>query len=74
MSKLKNIIRIIAAVAYIVFLTLGIYAAYNGDRLVAMFWAITCGAESIGLSIDNIARTMVGKGVLEGTTDGKKEA
>lgn len=58
-------IRTIAAVTYILFLVLGIIAAYKGDWIVAMFFAITCGAESLGLSIDNIARTMIGKGVLK---------
>jgi len=59
-------IRKLAAVAYLIFLVLGIIAAYKGDWVVAMFWAITCGAESLGMSIDNIARTMIGKGVLKG--------
>ena len=60
-------IRKITAVVYLLCLVLGIIAAYKGDWVVAMFWAITCGAESISISIDNIARTMVGKGVLKGS-------
>jgi len=56
--------RVILVILYFILLGVGIYEAYRGDWVVALFWAITCAGESIGVSIDNVARTMKGKGVL----------
>jgi L-asparagine transporter-like permease len=44
--------RKIAVIIYLVFLLLGIRAAYDGDWVVAMFWAIICASENIAVSID----------------------
>ena len=37
---------------YWVFLGLGIHAAYSEHMAVALFFAITCAGESLGMSID----------------------
>jgi len=37
---------------YWLFMGLGIHAAYTGRMEVALFFAITCAGESIGVSID----------------------
>jgi len=46
-------VSFLCAVLYWVFLILGIIAAYKGDWVVAMFFAITCAGESIAVSIDH---------------------
>lgn len=54
--KHNKAIHAITSLIYFVFLTLGIIAAYKGDWLVAMFFAITCAAETIAVSIDYIGQ------------------
>ena len=54
--KHRKLTTSIGAVLYFVFLILGIIAAYKGDWIVAMFFAITCAAESIAVSIDYIGQ------------------
>lgn len=56
--KANKPIRSIASIIYFVFLTLGIIAAYKGNWIVAMFFAITCAGESIAVSIDYINREL----------------
>ena len=48
MSMIKGLCRLL----YLAFLILGIQAAYAGNMPVALFFAITCAGESIGMSID----------------------
>lgn len=45
-------LRVFTGLLYFVFLGLGIYAAYHDKMAVALFFAITCAGESIGVSID----------------------
>ena len=45
-------IKSICRLAYLLFLVLGIHAAYTGNMPVALFFAITCAGESIAISID----------------------
>lgn len=59
--------RKFTGILYFVFLFLGVFAAYKGDWIVMLFWAITCASQNIAVSIDNIARTMTGKGALKGS-------
>lgn len=54
-------IKQITGIAYFVCLFLGIHAAYTGNMPVAMFFAITCAAESIAKSIDYWPNTKKGK-------------
>lgn len=44
--------RAFCAILYLVFLFMGIHAAYNDRLAVALFWAITCAGESVAVSID----------------------
>ena len=49
-------LRIVCSLIHLVFLTLGIHAAYTGNMPVALFFAIIFGAESIAVSIDHWPR------------------
>lgn len=49
---MKKGISLFTVILYWAFLILGIKAAYEGNLPVALFFAITCAGESIGVSID----------------------
>ncbi len=58
---MRNKESLISSTLYWVFLGLGIHAAYNDKMAVALFFAITCAAESLGISIDYWPKLQEGK-------------
>jgi len=51
--KRSKKLSVLCAILYWVLLIIGINAAYEGDLPVALFFAITCASENIGISIDH---------------------